>query len=430
MSVGSMVDAVALTAEQVPADSLVPYPGNPRRGDVNVIRESLRTLGQYKPLVVQRSTRHVLAGNHTLQALIAEGRSSVSVVFVDADDESAARIVAVDNRSSDAATFDNAELVALLQSLPDLTATGYASADLDALLASLVPPEKFPVVSDPDEAPPLPVEPVSKVGDVWLLGPHRLLVGDCTDVAAVEAMFDGRVADCMWTDPPYGVEYGANMTPEQARKARKRTDGLTIQNDGEVNLPDLLAGAFATATVVLKPGAPFYIAHPPGPISLLFGQAVLDAGWRFAQGLVWAKDSMVLGRSDYHYKHEPILYGFTAGGDGRRGRGGEHWFGDNSQVSVFEVDRPKRNKDHPTMKPTKLVADQVSNSCPPGGLVFEPFGGSGSTMLGAHLVERVCFAVELDPRYADVICRRYQQVTGGAPVLQSADEPRSFLDRA
>ncbi|MFD7922530.1 DNA-methyltransferase [Streptomyces sp. NPDC059740] len=163
-------------------------------------------------------------------------------------------------------------------------------------------------------------------------------------------------------------------------------------------------------------------------MSLDFANAFLQAGWDLRQNLIWVKDALVLGRSDYHYRHEPILYGFTdpEPGSGRLGRGGDRWYGDNAQTSVLEVAKPPRSEDHPTMKPVELITRCLANSCPPGGIVYEPFGGSGSTLIAAHTTGRRARLVELDPRYVDVICRRYQLHTGTQPVLESTGVPHNF----
>lgn len=415
----------------IPLDELTPFPGNAKRGDVEQIRKSLRRNGQYRSLVVREipdGPLIVLAGNHTLQALQAEGAPTARCEVVLCDDNTARRVNLVDNRSAELGGYDNDALAELLSYMDgDYEGTGYTTDDVEALITPpaidfLDPAEADDTVSEP------PVDPVSKPGDVWILGPHRVLCGDSTDVTAVEAMLNGDRADCMWTDPPYGVDYNSIEDPEKLKAAKRRTDGLRVRNDGAADLPELLAGAFATATVALKPGAPVYIAHPPGPLSLDFAKAFLDAGWLLRQNLIWDKGSMILGRSDYHYRHEPILYGFTdpEPGSGRLGRGGDRWFGDNAQTSVFEVPKPGRSKDHPTMKPVELITRCLSNSCPPGGLVYEPFGGSGSTLIAAHTLGRVARVVELDPRYADVICRRYQQLTGEQPVLHATGERHDF----
>lgn len=398
-----------------PTDRLRPYHRNPRRGNIAVIAESLKPLGQYRPIVVNAGTHtgrpdEVLAGNHTLLAARELGWVSIDGVTVDVDDDTAARIVLVDNRSNDLAGYDDEVLAGLLSDLPDLTATGYTDEDLEALLDG-IGRESGDIAGDPDDVPDAPGKSTVEPGQIWHLGPHRLLCGDSTDKAAVEAFMGGRLADCMWTDPPYGVEY-----------VGKTKDALTIENDTAEGLPALLQGAFATATAILKPGVPVYVAHPPGPLSLEFARAFLEAGWLLRQSLVWVKDVMVLGHSDYHYRHEPILYGYTPGGDGRRGRGGEGWFGDHSQTSVFEVPRPSRSEAHPNMKPIALIVPAIENSCPPGGLVYEPFGGSGSTLIAAHMSRRVARVVELSPAYCDVICRRWQQATGQRPRLEGGDE--------
>lgn len=245
---------------------------------------------------------------------------------------------------------------------------------------------------------------MSAPGDLWVIGPHRLLVGDCTNMAVVEAMLAGDRADCMWTDPPYGIGYKG-----------KTRDALTIRNDTASSLPALLAGAWAVATAALKPGAPVYISHPAGNLSWEFAAAFREAGWTFRQNLIWVKNHFVLGHSDYHYKHEPVLYGYTPGGTGRRGRGSDGWYGNNAQTSVFEIPKPPRSKDHPTAKPVELVQAMIKNSCPPGGLAYDPFAGSGTTLIAAHRLGMRAAACEIDPRYADVILRRLEAETGGTP---------------
>lgn len=207
----------------------------------------------------------------------------------------------------------------------------------------------------------------------------------------------------MWTDPPYGVSY-----------VGKTKNALTLQNDGADGLANLLEGAFAQATKALEAGAPFYIAHPAGGQCLVFGNAIVAAGWQFHQTLIWVKDSMVLGHADYHFKHEPIYYGWVPG-PGRSGRGnheGSRWNGDHSQVSVFEVPRPKASPDHPTGKPVALVTAMLANSTETGGTTYDPFLGSGTTLIAAEQLGRRCYGLEIEPRYCDVIVRRWEAFTG------------------
>lgn len=401
----------------VPVADLRPYGPNPRRGDVDGIAESLAVNGQYRPVVVNRRTMEILAGNHTYAAAVKLGWEQIAATFVDVDDEAAARIVLVDNRSNDRAGYDDAALVELLGSLDDLAGSGFTDADLRALLVEQSGGEPA-ALTDPDEAPGLPAEPVSRPGDVWRLGPHVLWCGDAMDTGGLLGALDGAVPDCVWTDPPYGVSY-----------VGKTADALTIVNDGKDGLPGLLAGAFATLVAVCRPGAPVYVAHADTE-RITFEQAMSGAGLRVRQNLVWVKNTIVLGRSDYHYRHEPILeadvpcddpdhqpilYGFALGGKGRLGRGGDRWFGDNKQSTVIAVDKPPRNADHPTMKPIELIRPMIANSCPPGGLVLDLFGGSGSTLIAAHHERKRAALVEMDPRYVDVICRRWQDHTGVVP---------------
>lgn len=207
----------------------------------------------------------------------------------------------------------------------------------------------------------------------------------------------------MWTDPPYGVDY-TGKTPA----------ALTIRNDGGAQLAQLLADSFTAADGALKPGARFYLAAPPGPREFDFHQAIGATGWKLHQGLVWVKDQFVLGHSDYHYRHEPILYGYKPG-PGRAGRGnhkGSRWYADHSQDSVFEVARPKASRDHPTMKPVALIEACLRNSSLPADLVLEPFAGSGSTLIACENLGRRCYAIEIDPAYCDVIVDRWERHSG------------------
>ncbi len=253
---------------------------------------------------------------------------------------------------------------------------------------------------------------MTRRGDLWLLGDHRLLCGDATNSEDLDLTTSGCLASMIWTDPPYGVSY-----------VGKTKDALTIDNDDAGGLRGLLDGFLSATTQWLEPNAPFYIAYPAGARSLVFGEAVQAAGWRIHQSLVWVKDSMVLGHSDYHYQHEPMLYGFTPG-TGRPGRGnhpGTRWQGDNSQTSIFQVARPKRSSEHPTMKPVELVAACLVNSIGPSRTVLEPFAGSGSTVIACEKLAAFARCIEIDPAYCDVIVKRWETFTGKQAILAGAD---------
>lgn len=255
-------------------------------------------------------------------------------------------------------------------------------------------------LTDPDEVPPVPSEPRTRPGDLWRLGPHRLLCGDATDPDALVRLAAGELARTLWTDPPYGVAYTG-----------KTRDALRIANDFEAGVRELLDRSFAAIDPVLSPGAAIYISHPAGALSITFGEAFLGAGWRIRQGLVWAKDTMVLGHADYHFRHEPLLYGCKPGPE-RFGRGHLGWYGGNAETSVFEIPRPQASREHPTAKPVELVRRCLQNSSATGDVVLDPFLGSGTTLIAAQQLDRRCYAIELDPRYVDVAVARWEAFTG------------------
>jgi DNA modification methylase len=277
------------------------------------------------------------------------------------------------------------------------------SAAVQELLASVAASAKLAFVrglTDPDEVPPLPAKPRTKRGDVWRLGAHRIVCGDATDGEDFERLMAGARAEVMWTDPPYGVDY-VGKTPQAMR----------IAGDAGAGLADLLRSSFAAIDEVLAPGAALYVAHPAGPQSVVFANAFLAQGWQLRQILVWVKDVLVLGHSDYHFRHEPLLYGCKRGA-GRWGRGHNGWHGGNAETSVFEIARPRASREHPVTKPCELVRRCLMNSSPAGAAVLDPFLGSGTTLLACEGIGRRCFGLELDPRYADVAITRWERFTG------------------
>ena len=395
--------------------------GNPRVGNVDAVARSLERFGQHRPAVARRKPGgrgEIIAGNHMLLAARQLGWEELAVAWVDDDDKTALARALADNRTADLGTYDDALLAAMLEQvsrdLDLLAATSYSHDDLLALLNGA--PKLG--LTDPDDVPEsAPAK--TKRGDLWLLGPHRVLCGDSTVPADVERLMDGAKASVLWTDPPYGVDY-----------VGKTKRALTIENDGAADLPELLGRFMAVATRVLEPSSPFYLAAPAGPLFAVFLKAVAAAGWRYHQEIVWRKDQMVLGHSDYHYIHEPLLYGYLPG-PGRPGRGshaGTRWFGDHSQVSVIDCPRPKRSEEHPTMKPVALIERCLHNSSRPGARVLDPFGGSGSTLIACEKTGRVAYLCEIDPRYVDVICRRFQEHTAKKPVLEATGIPHDFGD--
>jgi len=393
------------TVEGVALDRLHPAPWNPRTikdGRFQNLCRSIEADPEFlwrRPILAQLDGS-IYAGNMRFRAAQHLGIVTVPAIIEDISDQLAQERALRDN--SQWGEWEEGGLAALLESLrvdgSDLGVLGFDDTDLQKLLDSI---SYHPGLADPDEVPPLPEEPVTKPGDLWLLGDHRLLCGDATDPHDVSIVMDGQLSSCVWTDPPYGVNYVGGTK-----------DKLTIQNDSPDNLRQLLTGAFAALDEVLKPGAAIYVAHPAGAGSVVFAETFIAQGWRLHQTLVWVKSRLVLGHSDYHYRHEPILFGYKGGVEGRRGRGGRGWYGDNSASSVFEFDTPMRNDNHPTSKPVGLVEAMVRNSSRTGEIILDPFLGSGSTLIAAQQLGRKCYGLELDPRYCDVVVARWESFSG------------------
>ncbi len=411
----------------VAVNSLTPHPQNVRQGDVGAISESLKHHGQYRPIVVQLSTRHILAGNHTFKAAKALGWKEIACTFVDCDDEQATRILLMDNRANDLASYDDGALAEMLQTLmatdDQLAGTGFDPEDLQQLLEDLGAEQLPTIMGDPDDVPEqVPAKTVP--GDVWLLGKHRLLCGDSTSPTDLERLMAGKKADMVWTDPPYGVAIvggagvgGRDMSAEE----RKSKGGKQIQNDS-LSLDELtqfLRDSLGNACNQTKEGGVWYVAAPSNSIVYSFCIVLTELGlWRHT--LAWVKDSFVMSRADYHYRHETIFYGWKSGAAHREPP-------DRKQDSVWEVPRPKRSAEHPTMKPVELVERAINNSSGYGELILDPFGGSGTTLIAAHQTNRIAYLMELDPHYCDVICKRFQQATGITPIAEATGNEHDFL---
>jgi DNA modification methylase len=386
---------------EVPVASLRPWPENPRRITEARLGDLMRAMAadpemlSARPLIVLPDGT-VICGNQRLAAAQELGWQSIPVIVADLEPERARLWALRDNNQY--GEWHEQELAELLAELGgdgiDLTLSGFSSAELDRLLSGME------VAVDPDDAPPLPLgEPFSRVGEVYELGSHRLLCGDARDSAMLAQLMQGERAELLMTDPPYGVAY-------VGRTARE----LTIANDDPDGLASLLRAAFANVDSALAPSARFYIAAPAAWQGTEFRLAIREVGWHLHQCLVWVKNTLVLGHSDHHFQHEDVLYGWKPG-EGRPGRGrhkGSRWYGDNRQSTTFFCSRPARSAEHPTMKPVALLGAQLQNSSRRGDLVIDPFAGSGSTLIACEQLDRRCFAIELDPRYCDVIRSRYR----------------------
>ena len=386
--------------EAAPAE-LIPNPRNWRTHPAAqraALGSVLDDIGWVQQVVVNRRTGRLVDGH--LRVAMARDRNEpgIPVTYVDLSDEEEALVLATLDPVAAMATADVAVLESLLTEVATTSDSVRDLLEAVARDAGVALDEPAEGLSDPDEAPAVPAEPVTERGDVWLLSRHRVLCGDATSRDDVARLMDGTPAGCMWTDPPYGVDY-------EGRTA----DALTLHNDDSATLPDLLKASFGVADAVLTDGTAIYVAHPAGPNAVVFASEFLAAGWYLHQSLVWVKNSLVLGHSDYHYRHEPLLYGWK--GTNRR------WYAGRDQTSVFEVPRPKRSGEHPTMKPVELIEAHLRNSTRPHDAVFDPFLGSGSTLIAAERLGRRCAAVELDPRYVDVAVKRWEAHTGQQATL-------------
>jgi DNA modification methylase len=248
-----------------------------------------------------------------------------------------------------------------------------------------------------DEAPEVSTEPaISKLGEVYQLGRHRLMCGDSTKIEDVEKLMNGQKADLIVTDPPYGVSYTG-----------KTADALTIDNDDKtpIEMRDFWIQAFSNMCAVSKDGGCYYCCTSQGGEMMMMMIALTESGFNVKQQIIWLKNSMVLGHSDYQFKHEPIFYGWKKGGSHK-------FYGDRTQVSVWEVDKPNASKEHPTMKPLALLVKPINNSSKEDDIVLDLFGGSGSILIACEQLNRTCYMMEIDPKYVDVIRKRYAKFIG------------------
>jgi DNA modification methylase len=386
--------------ELIPTSGLKPYERNARNIPPEAVRKvsaSIQTFGWRQPIVVDAN--HVVICGHT-RLLAAQQLGLERVPVHVAANLTPAQVRAyrlMDNRSHEEASWNGDLLKSELLDLSgldiDLELTGFGLDEISSFLDSSEPE---PGLVDEDDAPPLPTEPVSKPGDLWILGPHRLLCGDATTSADFEKLMDGEVADMVFTDPPYNVDY------EQKRKG-DRTGGRKIKNDAlGLQFEEFLREACTNMLNACKGGV--YIAMSSSELHTL-KRAFTEAGGHWSTFLVWAKQTFTLGRSDYQRQYEPILYGWREGAK-------RHWCGARNEGDVWFVNKPFRNELHPTQKPVELVQRALRNSSRREDLVLDPFAGSGTTLVACERTGRQARLLELDPAYVDVIVKRYEQFTG------------------
>ena len=384
--------------EQWPIEKLVPYAKNSRTHSEDQIAQlaaSIKEWGFTSAILVDEDGG-IIAGHGRVMAARKLGLASLPVMVAAGWSEAQKRAyVIADNKLALNAGWDNELLALELAELDglgfDVELTGFSDEEIKALM----PVEVTEGLTDPDDAPAVQENPVTVPGDVWVMGKHRLLCGDSTSVDDLAKLTQGSLVDMWLTDPPYNVAY------EGGTKEK-----LTIKNDsmGDDQFRQFLRDAYTAADTVMKPGAVFYIWHADSE-GYNFRGAAKDAGWTVRQCLIWKKSSMVLGRQDYQWKHEPCLYGWKDGA-------GHLWAADRKQTTILEFDKPARNGEHPTMKPVALFEYQLLNNTKGGDIVLDSFGGSGTTLIAAEKNGRTAMIMELDPRYCDVIVKRWQEFTG------------------
>lgn len=383
-------------------EDLIPYEKNPRHNEdaITAVAKSIEKFGFKVPIVVDAS--NVIVNGHTrLKAAKYLGLKEVPTII--ADDLTPEQIKAfrlADNKVGEIATWDeellNAELDELADLDFDMTEFGFDLPDIEG--------EEVEVIEDEFEEE-LPAEPISKLGDIYQLGRHRLMCGDSTNSLEVEKLMGNKKADLLITDPPYNVAYEG-----------KGKEALTIKNDSkETNeFHSFLYEAFSAAINNMKLGSSFYVWYASSEV-VNFHTALEEAGFLVKQELIWNKNSMVLSRQDYHWKHEPCLYGWASGGS-------HSWYSDRKQTTILNFDRPTVNKEHPTMKPVALFDYQIKNSSKQGDCILDLFGGSGTTLIACKQNEREAYLMELDPRYVDVIIARWEAFTGEVAVKISGND--------
>ena len=389
-----------------PLGELIPYARNPRtHSDAQVaqIAASIREFGWTNPVLVDGESG-IIAGHGRVMAARKLGLDQVPVIELPYMSEAQKRAyVLADNQLALNAGWDDEllrlELADLSELGFDLGLIGFGQGELERLLAG----EKTGLTED-DEAPPLPEQAVSKLGDVWIMGQHRVLCGDATVMADVERVLGGQLADMTWTDPPYGVNY-ANSPKDKLRGKHRPILNDNLGSGFEAFLHD------ACANILSATKGACYVCMSSSELHTL-QNAFTTAGGKWSTFVIWAKHTFTLGRADYQRQFEPILYGWPKGHD-------RYWCGARDQGDVWFIDKPARNDLHPTMKPVALVERAIRNSSKTRDIVLDPFGGSGSTLIACEKTGRQARLVELDPKYCDVIVRRWQAWAGGMATLES-----------
>ena len=399
-----------LKFETVPVELLQPNAKNPRThsdSQIEELRSSIREFGFLNPILVD-DKYNIIAGHGRLRAALLEGLTELPCIFIEGLTklQIKAYIIADNKLALNAGWNDEwlkADLLELKENDFDIGAIGFSNEEFNDLMYEEPEPEE----DDFNVEEELEKPAICQMGDIWQLGNHRVMCGDSTNIEAVEKLMDGKLADLVVTDPPYNVDYEGST-------------GLKIEND---NMSDgafrsFLNAAFSCMIQTTKDGGAIYCFHADSE-GFNFRGAFRDAGWKTAQCLVWVKNALVMGRQDYQWQHEPILYGWKLGA--------AHYFVDErTNTTVINENKPRKNKEHPTMKPILLCSRLINNSSKPGWLVQDLFGGSGSVLIAAEQLNRTCYTMELAEKYCDVIIKRWEEYTGKKAVKLNVEAQRSL----
>lgn len=405
-----------MNIQKIKITELKPAEYNPRKDlkpediEYQKIKKSITEFGYVAPIIINNDMT-VISGHQRLKVLDELGYNEVECVIVElSKNKEKALNIALNKISGD---WDNAKLEELLAELKetdiDLDITGFSFDEVDNILKDITgsKEDEFDIQQDLDEID----EPITKNGDIWILGKHKLMCGDSTQKEQVLCLMNNQEADMILTDPPYNV--AVNDEDEESLKVRhRRLDGLKIKNDNmnETEFYNFLLDSFKNMYENVKYGGSVYVFHADTE-GLNFRNAFKSCGFKLAQCLVWVKNTFVMCRQDYQWRHEPILYGWK--------EGKAHYFTDSrNQTTVLEFDKPIKNEEHPTMKPIDLLAYLIKNSSKENELILDLFGGSGSTLIAAEQTNRKCYMMELDPKYCDVIIRRWEKLTGQKAELE------------
>jgi site-specific DNA-methyltransferase (adenine-specific) len=399
-----------LRVEHLAISKLKEYSRNTRTHSAEQIAQvaaSIKEFGFTNPVLIDENNE-IIAGHGRTAAARSLGMDTVPVIRLKGLTETQIRALRIaDNKLALNAGWDydllSQELTEIKLDDFNLDIIGFSLEELDEILNADIGTEETERDPEEDIPPEPPAEPITKPGDIWQLGEHYLICGDSTNPDTVKALMQGEQANLWLTDPPYNVDYEGQS-------------GMKIQNDSMQDLAfrDFLRKAYKASVDVLAPGGAFYIWHADSE-GFNFRGAARDVGLQVRQCLIWNKSSLVLGRQDYQWKHEPCLYGWKDGA-------AHNWYNDRSQTTVLDFDKPKSNNLHPTMKPVALFEYLIENSTAPGDIVLDTFGGSGTTLIACENLGRRCYMCELDPIYASVIIQRYEEHTGDKAVLLAPEK--------